>query len=330
MANFQTSVDIGNRALQHVGIQRITSLQDDKKSASAIAFCYDKLREAELRRSVWIFAVRKAALRPIDTTTKQLAAAAYSAGTTYAQGAVVSFGGLVWESLVAANLGSTPGTDGSNWEIYCGPLTVRVFATDSTGLVSDVGYYSGELAVGNGGGDTTTVYRSLITNNVDVPPTANWLSLGAVSSPLAILYPIGSGPLTDRKTRNIFMIPNGYLRKAAQDPKAGNISWLGAPHTLQEDDYVEENGLMISEINTLVVLRFVASVTHVPKFDPMFCEGLSARIGLEICEELTQSQEKLAGIGAQYKQFMFEARAVNGIEDGPVEQPIDDWLIARL
>jgi hypothetical protein len=53
--------------------------------------------------------------------------------------------------------------------------------------------------------------------------------------------------------------------------------------------------------------------------DPMFCEGLGARIGLEICEPLTQSDSKLSTISQIYKTFMGEARAINGIEQGPVE-----------
>lgn len=330
MANFQTSVDIGNRALQHVGVPRILTLLDDTKAASAISFCYDKLREAELRRNVWVFAVRKAPLRPIDLTTQQLAPAAYNPATNYAHGAVVSYLGQLWESLVAANIGSTPGLDGSNWEVYCGPMTIRPFTLNSGATASDLAYYSGELVVGNGGADVTTVYRSLVSANSDIPPSAKWLSLGTVGTALSVLYPIGSGPSSQDETHNVFMLPNAYLRKAPQDPKAGVISWLGAPHQTAESDWVEENGLIVSGMSDFMVFRFVASVTRVPKFDPMFCEGLSARIGLEICEELTQSQEKLAGIGAQYKTFMSEARDVNGIENGPVEQPLDDWLTARI
>jgi hypothetical protein len=70
LSNYQTSVDIANRALQHVGGKRIVTLADDSVNASAVSFCYDKLREAELRRNVWVFSIRKAALRPVDTNTQ--------------------------------------------------------------------------------------------------------------------------------------------------------------------------------------------------------------------------------------------------------------------
>jgi hypothetical protein len=50
---------------------------------------------------------------------------------------------------------------------------------------------------------------------------------------------------------------------------------------------------------------------------------------MELCEPLTQSAAKLQAIEGEYKTFMAEARAVNGIEIGPVEQPLDDLLQVR-
>lgn len=328
MSNFQTSVDIANRACQHVGARRISSLTENSKQAAAVSFCYDKLREAELRRNVWTFSVRKAAIRPLGTTTTRLRPTAWAVGTTYALGAIVASGGLNWESLAAGNVGQTPGLDASAWELYAGPLTISVPVVASS--ILDTAYFSGELILGNGSSDTTTVYRSLVSNNSDIPPTANWLSLGAISAPLSILYPVGAGPVTTMDTRNVFVIPDAYLRTAPQDPKAGNISYLGAPHGNPADDWTYENGFIVSATDTLIVLRFVASVTKTPNFDPMYCEGLAARIGLEVCEEITQSAEKLNTIASAYKTFMGEARIVNGIEQGPVESPEDDYISCRI
>jgi hypothetical protein len=329
VSSFQTSIDIANRALQHCGVgKRITAFTDDSKAASAVSFCYDKLREAELRRNNWIFSIRKAALRPVSTTTKLLSPAAWASGTTYAAGAVVLSGGQLWESTAAGNLAQTPGLDASAWEIYAGPMAINVPVV--SGLVLDTSYFSGELVLGNGSNDTTTVYRSLTNQNDDIPPTANWLSLGAVSAVLSILYPVGAGPSNQSDTRNVFLKPNGFLRAAPQDPKQGNISFLGAPGGNSPDDWAFEDDFIVSANTEVFVFRFTRSVTKVPTFDPMFCEGLAARIGLEICEELTQSAEKLQTIGSQYKLFMNEAREVNGIEVGPVESPEDDWIVCRI
>jgi hypothetical protein len=325
LANYQNSVDIANRALQHCGAGRIAAFTDDSKAAADVAFCYDKLREAELRRNVWVFSIRKAAVRPVDTTTTRLVPVAWATGTTYAAGAVVTSGGLLWESTAAGNVGNIPGLDASPWELYAGPLTIRAFTLNSDSTASDTAYYSGELVLSAG-----TVYRSIVSNNSDIPPTANWLSLGAASGVLSILYPVGAGPVSNTDTRNVFILPNSFMREAPQDPKQGNISWLGAPHGSSPNDWAFENGMLVSQSESLIVMRFAASVTRVPAMDPMFCEGLAARIGLEVCEDLTQSADKLKTIGSQYNLFMREAREVNGIEVGPVESPEDDYLVCRI
>jgi hypothetical protein len=71
---FTTPLDIVNRALQHCGRRRIFSFTDLTDNAQEMAFLYDKLRRAELRRNVWTFATRRTVLRPIDFTTMTLAA----------------------------------------------------------------------------------------------------------------------------------------------------------------------------------------------------------------------------------------------------------------
>lgn len=330
MSSFRSVVDIAHRTCQHVGVRRIASFTENTKAASTIAACYDNLREAEMRRNVWRFTIRKAALRPVDLTTTTIAPAAFNVATTYALGAVVLSGGQIWESRASGNVGFTPGPDVSQWELYCGPLSVRLFVLNSGATASDVAYYSGELVRGNGTSDTTTVYRSLVSNNSDIPPTANWVSLGTISTPLNILYPVGAGPSNNSDTRNVYLLPGAYLREAPQDPKNGNISYLGAPSGSQPDDWEFSDQVIVSATTSLIVFRFAASVTTVSSFDPMFCEGLGARIGLEVCEDLTQSSEKMQMIGAAYKTFMSEARQVNGIEQGAVQAPEDDYIVCRF
>ena len=48
----------------------------------------------------------------------------------------------------------------------------------------------------------------------------------------------------------------------------------------------------------------------------MFCEGLAARIALEVCEPLTQSTAKLGAIAKVYQEWIDQARTVNAIEQG--------------
>ncbi len=320
MADFRNPVDIGNRALQRCGATRVNSLTEDSKNASEVAFCYDKLRRAELRRNPWRFSIKKAAIRPLSEDTRLFTGAAWAVGTSYTPGAVVLRNNKLWQTPVAST-GEEPGADNTPWDSYAGTLTVEPWD-------SGTAYYAGELA-SNGG----NVYLSLVSSNDDEPPAATWVLLGDqddVSHAYSVLYPLGAGPVNQTGTLNVYHLPNSYLRMAPQGPKEGSSSWLGAPSGLQYSDWDLEGDFLTTRDERLIVLRFVADVTQVTSFDPMFCEGLACRIGLEVCEPLTQSSDKLGNIGAQYKLFMGEARTVNAIELGPTEPPEDDYIVCRL
>jgi hypothetical protein len=130
-------------------------------------------------------------------------------------------------------------------------------------------------------------------------------------------------------TRNVFKLPNNYLRTAPQSTKQGSVTVMGSPTNLSYTDWEYESGYLTSAWSGPIPLRFVADMTDVTQMDDMFCEGLGARVAMELCEPLTQSAAKLQAIEGEYKTFMAEARAVNGIEIGPVEQPLDDLLQVR-
>lgn len=378
MAEYSIPLDIANRALDHCGIPPITSFTEDTKAADRTNAVYDKLRIAELRRNVWRFAVRKMALRAIDTTTMVLVPDAFDATETYPQGSIVSHSNTIYLAIQAVPANTTPGTPNeAYWAVYFGPLTVTPY--DST-----VSYYTGEL-VYNVVGTTVTVYQALSTGSLADPTAAaaawsstttynigdtatysssvwqslidlntnntpaaglnweavpgtqgatqigqDWLQINASVRFQRFQYPIGAGPSRQTSSRNIFHLPSGFLREAPQDPKAGSVSYLGAPTNLMSDDWEFESTFITSRDTEVIVLRFVADIQDVSLMDPMFCEGLGARIGLEICQPLTQSDAKLGVISQIYKTFMSEAREVSGIETGSVEPPLDDYIATRI
>lgn len=57
-----SQVEICNRALQILGAQRITSLDEGSRNALSCAAAYEPVRLAELRKHPWSFAVRRAVL----------------------------------------------------------------------------------------------------------------------------------------------------------------------------------------------------------------------------------------------------------------------------
>lgn len=160
------SLDIANRALQHVGAPKIYSIGEDSRQNLEVSFVYDKVRRAELRRNIWTFSVKRAALRSLTATTRQIVPALWNANQLYLQGAICTdANGYIWLSMEADNLGNEPGSSAS-WDQYFGPMTADLY--DST-----ISYYAGELVyapAGNPGG--FVVFMSLISGNTDVPGTA--------------------------------------------------------------------------------------------------------------------------------------------------------------
>ena len=393
--------DVVNRALQRIGVLRISSFYDNSKAAYEAKFLYDKLRRAELRRNTWVFTTRKTALRPMvanstlaggtNTGTLLLQPAAWDMGTTYTPGAIVAdpnVAGLLWTSLAQENVGNPPGSS-TIWDVYFGTLAVQPF--DSTqgywpgelvyiqnpatlavnvyrSLTNDVmslttgpltspatatpwtvtGTYNRDQVVTDG----TTLYRSAIEQNVgQALSSAAWLSCGPLSAPtLALLsdinwlpitatvrsftmaYPIGSGPVQEANTRNAFRLPNGYLRQAAQDPTQGAVSYLGAPSGLTYNDWQFEGEFLTSYESGAILLRFIADITNVAKMDDMFCEGLAARLALELGPILVPDMPstKLVLLQRAYDKVMGEARIVNAIESGSDQPPEDDYISCRM
>lgn len=315
-----TETVIANRALQHLGAQRIAAgllRTENSKNASEIRECYDTLRRAEMRRNMWRFSIRKVVLRPLESDSKFVAFGSYAAATTYAGGdIVVATNGLTYISKSSANVGNTPQTSLTKWELYFGTNSAKLHDADTT-------YYVGELVY-----VSTTLYRSKINDNADTPPSANWqtMTTAATLTDAVFTYPIASSP---NDSSQVYLLPNGYLREAPQDPKMGAVQVLGGPNGYGYKDWLYEGNYLITADAGPILFRFGADVADPDAFDPLFVEGFAARIALATCETITQSMSKAAGISNQYAKFMSEARTVNGIEQGPVEPPLDGYIEAR-
>jgi hypothetical protein len=230
-----------------------------------------------------------------------LGPALFNIATTYAAGAKVGGSdGVIYQSIGSGNVGHDPTIDaGVHWT--------------NTGVLNP----------------WTTVF-------VGGTGSDKWLLIGGSAFPggvaiatLNIVYPQGSGPSTQSNSRNVFRLPAGYLRLAPQNPKPG-IAALGGPLGIGYDDWVIENDFLITADSGPLTFRFVANITDVSRMHTMFCEGLAARVGFEVCERLTQSAAKVGTIAKVYNQWITEAGQVDAIEDGYEDPPDDDYLSVRF
>jgi hypothetical protein len=171
MIPFRTPVDIGQRAAQHVGsplMNPALGFNDTSVTAAAqISSCYDKLRQSELKRNSWVFSIKEAMLRAIDSNTMLIVPSLWSPLTTYFRGSIVADqSNNYWRSTIQSNLGNDPLLT-TLWEPYFGTLTAALY--DASGTTA---YSAGEVVYTTAGTGTALVYLSLIPGNSDVPGTA--------------------------------------------------------------------------------------------------------------------------------------------------------------
>lgn len=128
-----------------------------------------------------------------------------------------------------------------------------------------------------------------------------------------ILAPDADAPLFDYAYA--FSVPADCLR--VLPPSDTSSGW------------VMENNKILTNAGDTLQLRYVTRVEDPNAFDSIFREALAARIAMELCEELTQSNAKMQMVSAMYKQTMQEARKNNAFELSSAIPPDDPWVVAR-
>lgn len=185
---FQTGVDIGNLALQFLGLPRINTtlgFTENSQRAQEISAAYGKLKRAELRRTVFQWAIRRTVLRPLDTNTMIIQPALWEGAATYFRGSIVSDEtGFFWISKIPNNTGNIPQNFPTYWEPYFGPLTVGLYN-------STLAYYAGELVYTAPGDGTYLVYQSQMNVNGLDPSLPNVWSSAATyfKNMVVVVYP---------------------------------------------------------------------------------------------------------------------------------------------
>jgi hypothetical protein len=213
-----------------------------------------------------------------------------------------------WDATVTYNIGDT--ATGSDLVVYQSKTDLNIDNDPAGGLDIDN-------------------WELVVSTQPDSRQGGAWLKLDATVLSVPIIYPVGAGPSSQGGTSNVYVLPNGFIRTVAQDPKAGALTFLGGPGNNQYSDFQFQGNYLLTQQNGVLLLRFIADIADVKLMDSMFCEGLACRIALEVCEPLTNSRGKLSDIAAMYKNFMGEARAIDGIERGPTEPPEDEFVSVR-
>lgn len=95
-------------------------------------------------------------------------------------------------------------------------------------------------------------------------------------------------------------------------------------------DWKVEDGYIVTNDSAPIEIRYISRVDDPNKFDSLFAEALGARMAMEMCEQITQSNTKWEIAEASYKAIMLEARRANAFELPPVPLPTGTWITDRL
>lgn len=143
----------------------------------------------------------------------------------------------------------------------------------------------------------------------------------------AILPASATPPLFGKA--NYYPLPPDFLDLAPPDPTfgangGGPIS--GPPPTL---DWQIEGNAITSDDKSPIEIRYIWRPNE-SMWDSCFCEAIAAKIAAAICEELTQSNTKLAACGQVYDIEIEMAKQRNAFEQRPVQPQLDSWISARF
>lgn len=116
-----------------------------------------------------------------------------------------------------------------------------------------------------------------------------------------------------------FPLPSDYIRLLPPDPEV-NFNDL---------DWIIEGRNIITNDDAPLDVRYVYDVTDPNEMDVLFRECLAAKLAEALCEEITQSNTKLASAALAYKDIIAEARRANAIEKVAEKPPEDEWVTVR-
>lgn len=101
-------------------------------------------------------------------------------------------------------------------------------------------------------------------------------------------------------------------------PKSADLDWRIEGRKILTDDTAP------------LYIRYINKITDPNTMDATFREALSCWMAHEMCESLTQSNSKKAGLRDDLILILAEARRTNAIEKPPVESAVGSWDTDRL
>lgn len=115
-----------------------------------------------------------------------------------------------------------------------------------------------------------------------------------------------------------YALPNDHIKLILDDESGQKVDWR------------IEGRFIVTTDGAPLNIRYIARITDVNLYDPLFVEALEAALALACCEEITQSNAKMDRAQKAYDDAVAEAKRIGAIEKPAQAFPEDDWVNARL
>lgn len=116
-----------------------------------------------------------------------------------------------------------------------------------------------------------------------------------------------------------FNLPDDYLAPLPPYPENHDINL----------DWIIEGEQILTNDSSPLDFRYTSQITDPDEMDPLFRKALSAQLAVELAEQLTQSNTKLANVAAIFDEAIATARRISAFEAVNHDPPVDEWVRNR-
>lgn len=126
-----------------------------------------------------------------------------------------------------------------------------------------------------------------------------------------------------------YQIPSDCLRLVMVGSYYAGLDltdYRGAP----VEEFTVEGRKILTNLNAPLPVIYIKRMTDTTQFQANFTRAFGAKLAMDVCEALTQSETKYARAERVYRMEINLAIRANAIELPPKKLPDDEWLMSRL
>lgn len=140
----------------------------------------------------------------------------------------------------------------------------------------------------------------------------------------AVLAPDSAAPAFDYAYQ--FTLPSDCLRVLL--PQDSTLDWAVEGRKILTN--ANSKFTLLTTGTPQLNLTYLADVEDCAQWDPSFYNVMAISLAIDICEPLTNSNQKKQVLLADYKDAIDDSARMNAFEQLPKEPPDDSWLTGRI